>query len=74
MRITTLKKTQEINNFILSISIAEKQIHTHTHTHTHTATTNIKITGSNNHWSLISLNTSRLNSPVKKPQDNRMDV
>lgn len=41
--------------------------------HTHSMTTIIKITGSNNHWSLISVNINRLYSPVKKTQDNRID-
>jgi hypothetical protein len=39
--------------------------HTHTHTHTHANITNIEITGSYNHWPLVSLNTSGPNSPTK---------
>jgi hypothetical protein len=34
--------------------------------HTHSITTNIKITGTNNHWSLIILNINGPNSPIKR--------
>ena len=32
----------------------------------HTNSTTKKVTGVNNHWSLISLNVNGLNSPIKK--------
>jgi hypothetical protein len=35
--------------------------------------TNIKITGSNNHYSIISLHNSGLNSPIKR-QNKRLDM
>jgi hypothetical protein len=41
----------------------QKKIATHTHT---TPSLTTKITGSNNHFSLISLNINGLNSPIKR--------
>jgi hypothetical protein len=40
-----------------------KEKHTHTNIISPVTT---KITGSNNHWSLISINTNGLNSPIKR--------
>ena len=59
-KITTSKKTQEISN---SIPAKIWEAHTQTNTYTHT---NNKITGINNHWSLISLNINGLNSSIKR--------
>jgi hypothetical protein len=59
MRITILKKTQEINN-LTPLKPREEN------THTHSTTNDIKITGSTNHWSLISLNINEHNSPVRR--------
>ena len=53
-------KTQAIDNFTPEKSKEGK------HTHTIITTNNNKITGINNHWPLISLNTSGLNSPIKR--------
>ena len=39
----------------------------------HSTTINIKITGTNNHWSLISRNINGSNSPIKN-RVNRMDM
>ena len=58
-KITSSKETQEISNSILAKTREARM-------HTHTTTTNIKITGINNHWSLISLNINDLNSPIKR--------
>jgi hypothetical protein len=60
--------TQENTKLIIS---QQTQAHTFTHTHTHSTTSNNRITGTNNHWSLISLNNNGLNSPIKA---NRLDV
>ena len=58
VRLSIYKKIQEINNFIPLKPVKEK--------HTHTTNTNIKITGSNNHWTLVSLNINVVNSTVKR--------
>jgi hypothetical protein len=46
------------NNFTLEKTKTNKQKKKHTHTN--------KITGFNNHWSLISLNINELNFPIKR--------
>jgi hypothetical protein len=48
-----------------SIPYQQKQ-ENHTHTQTNNNTINIKITGNNNDWSLISLPINGLNSPIKR--------
>ena len=62
-------KTQEkAKSFHTSKNKASKHEHTHAHMHacmyTHTNTTNIKITGNNNYWSLVSPNISGLNFTI----------
>jgi hypothetical protein len=72
-RMTPSKKTKE-----MSISIPAKRREASPNTPPNTNITNIKITGNNNHWSLISLHISGLNFPTKKkkkkPHTNRMDT
>ena len=63
-RVTTPKKTQEIKQ--LTTNLNEEN---HTHIIPPPAT---KITGTNNHLSLISLNINGLSSPIKT-QTNRLD-
>ena len=53
---------EEINNSIP----AKPKEDTHTHTHTNTTNNIIKITGTNNHLSLIPFNINDLSSPNKK--------
>ena len=66
MRLTKLKKTQEINNFTPLNPIEDKITHMRMHSHIHSTKTNIKITGIKNHWSLISLNIKGLNFPTHR--------
>lgn len=79
-------KTQEINILISANPKVGKCFHSsacaHTHVHTiitNTTTTiliiinNNKIAGINNHWTIISPNINRLDSPIKKTQSNTMD-
>ena len=66
MRLTKLKKTQEINNFTPLKPIEDKITHMRMHSHTHSTKTNIKITGIKIHWSLISLNIKGLNFPTHR--------
>ena len=49
------RKTQENNHHTVKPK-EERHTYTHTHTHTLSTTTTNKITGTNNHWSLISSN------------------
>ena len=58
------KKKQDINLFTTK---PKEEKHTNI-----IPTLTTKITGTNNHWSLISLNINELNSPIKS-QANRMD-
>jgi hypothetical protein len=57
-----------VTNFIPAKQGKHKETHRHTHTHRdtdiHTYTTNIKITGNNNHQSVISLNINGINYPI----------
>jgi hypothetical protein len=59
------RKTQENNHHTVKPK-EERHTYTHTHTHTLSTTTTNKITGTNNHWSLIPLNISGLNSLIKR--------
>jgi hypothetical protein len=66
MRLTKLKKTQEINYFTPLKPVEDKTTHMRMHSHTHSTKTNIKITGIKIHWSLISLNIKGLNFPTHR--------
>jgi hypothetical protein len=64
-RITAPKETKEIKYF--TTTQKKKIIHILPPPAT-------KITGTNNHWSLISLNINGLSSPNKKTQAKRLDM
>ena len=55
-KMATPTKTQTIDDLI-----TEKKMHKLT-----SPTMKTKLTGESNHWSLISLNVNRLNSPIKR--------
>ena len=51
-------------SFPLSLSLCLSLSPSLAHAHRHSSTTNIKITGNNNHSSMISFNLNGLNSPI----------